>query len=1796
MRLSASFLGFVLLVLGLCPEGCPGQVVINELAAATSDRLLLRTPGAYPRVGHTTAWMAPGFDDSAWRTGNGPFGFGSFSGVTIATDVSGPLRNRGASLYLRQRFSATAAQATSTATLQLLTRYNDGFVAFLNGVEIARRHLGNPGMFIYHDQTAFNTNASQATLETINVGAASARLVPGENVLCIQVHNQALAGQAAADLLLQADLRLITGQVLASNASPWRYFPGLVEPSGGVLDHGRFYAFLDAGSQVAWASLSFNDSTWLVGPGPVGIEGASPQDYVLGVNLYSQAYNVTPSIYTRRVFSVSPAEAASDQPLRLRLDYDDGVIVYLNGRELVRRNVGSDGVPAPFDAVAAGTHNANGDNRGAVTGQEESVLLGPARELLRPGDNVLAVQLHNSGVTSSDAIARVTLETQGPGARILCQPTDAVSYFLGLREPVTEGEQEGWGPLDEPPDAENDWVELYNAGPTPVSLAGWSLTDNASVPRKWLFPTNATIPAGGFLLVLTTGFDTGPDEGATYLHTNFKLSSEGEYLGLVNAVGQKVSELSPAYPPQSFHQSYGRDTNGLWGYLVQATPGAFNLGQALGPAPEPPVFSQSGGFHSNAVLLTLSSPTPGAQIYFTLDGSDPDPGNRYANALALTVNRVVRARSVAPGCLPSATVTHTYLINQTPARRSLPALCLNGDPARIFYGPNTSGGPALGEGVLAIKGGTYINDLWTHAGDPTAFNVPLVRGRALEKPASLEFFPPGEPELNTGVGLRLAGSGWSRPRYRLNNAASALFSPMDETQKPSFNLYFRSEWGERPIEYPFFGGATVGRFSDLRLRAGKNDIANPFIKDELVRRLFIGTGQQGSWGNFVTLYINGTYKGYFNLCEHLREGFMQEHHQSMEAWDVQQVNEFASGDPVHWNQMLAYLRGTNLATLAGYQGVQEYLEVDNFIDYLVVNTFAAMWDWPANNWVAARERSPQGRWRFYIWDAEGSFGIYDRPLTHNSFTDDLTIGDARTTTWLYLPALYTLLRDSPEFRLRFADRVQRHFFNGGCLVKTNMQAAFYELRNAINPIMSDTIGVSLDPSFYNTWIVSDTRRNTYFTQLSAQGLWFSVLAPGFSHYGGTVAAGLQLALTNPNGSGTIYFTTNSTDPRAPGGGIAGQPYTTPLTIPETRQVKARVRSTAGVWSPVIEASFTVPPPVPTFLPAASGDWTVATNWSSAPAPYPDGAGAVAIVPPPSEGDRNVNLRAPVVVGQIHFPQESSSARNRVRDQATTNTLTFQATNGSALLSVGGTGEGYVEFEVLAGTQLASTLQLEVTNLVGNAEHGALRLRAGWSGPGGLAKTGPGVASLTGEGKDFAGPVVIEEGVLQVTQPATPTNASSVTVEAGGQLRLISANSGGQPRVHSFGGPISLAGYGRGAQIPDQAGLGKLGALRYDPGSDDNRAVVTNPILVAEPSDLHVDGSRNTLELTGPIAGSHAVSQSGGGVVRLTADSRGFSQPWQVNRGVLDLDGHLGGPVSIAAGAALTGHGSAGALSGGGQVRLGQNTLRAAAAAGMDFAFTFGKLGSPVYPLPTNAVNGVLVLGSAPVGIQSLDIYLTGNPPVPGSARRGGFLVPFANDLAGAIAGVPWRVFVRDVNGSHVFDGSNWSPLPAMQVTTVPETASLPDGTFAGRVLEVRYQGAPATYPAWQGAAFPNPNDLGNPLISGPGADPHNSGMPNLLRYALGLGLNDDPATRKPQFVGSVTAPGLRFPFDAGRNDLAYVVEVSTRLEDWSAATVLFDSRTDLPPPMEAGWITVADPAPSPGQGYYRLRVFLVSGG
>jgi len=100
----------------------------------------------------------------------------------------------------------------------------------------------------------------------------------------------------------------------------------------------------------------------------------------------------------------------------------------------------------------------------------------------------------------------------------------------------------------------SDWIEIHNAGDSDVNLEDWGLTDDESRPTKWQFPA-VTVPAGEYLVVFASDKDRAV--AGEELHTNFKLSGDGEYLGLARPDGTIEHEYSPEFPEQVGDVSYG---------------------------------------------------------------------------------------------------------------------------------------------------------------------------------------------------------------------------------------------------------------------------------------------------------------------------------------------------------------------------------------------------------------------------------------------------------------------------------------------------------------------------------------------------------------------------------------------------------------------------------------------------------------------------------------------------------------------------------------------------------------------------------------------------------------------------------------------------------------------------------------------------------------------------------------------------------------------------------------------------------------------------------------------------------------------------------------------------------------------------------------------------------------------------------------------------------------------------------------------------------------------------------------
>ena len=124
----------------------------------------------------------------------------------------------------------------------------------------------------------------------------------------------------------------------------------------------------------------------------------------------------------------------------------------------------------------------------------------------------------------------------------------------------------------------DDWLEIYNAGPSDLFLSSMYLTDDPSNLTKWMFPQGGvTLESGGHLLIWCD-----EDQEQEGIHTNFKLSRTGEFIALVDQDGTTIIDALN-YGPQDMDISYGRvpDGGSTWDHLINPTPGSANVTSSL---------------------------------------------------------------------------------------------------------------------------------------------------------------------------------------------------------------------------------------------------------------------------------------------------------------------------------------------------------------------------------------------------------------------------------------------------------------------------------------------------------------------------------------------------------------------------------------------------------------------------------------------------------------------------------------------------------------------------------------------------------------------------------------------------------------------------------------------------------------------------------------------------------------------------------------------------------------------------------------------------------------------------------------------------------------------------------------------------------------------------------------------------------------------------------------------------------------------------------------------------------------
>ncbi|MHC4387740.1 MAG: lamin tail domain-containing protein, partial [Planctomycetota bacterium] len=731
------------------------------------------------------------------------------------------------------------------------------------------------------------------------------------------------------------------------------------------------------------------------------------------------------------------------------------------------------------------------------------------------------------------------------------------------------------GFLTDPCDPEEtpDWFELYNASAFPVDLGGMYLTDELSEPTHYEIPAGVTIGAYGYLLFYADNSDYGEDP----MRTNFALGADGEEIGLFDANGTLIDAI--VFEDQATDISYGRypDAGDNLRFFATPTPEAENEGAYLGEVADTK-FSHDRGFYESAFNLSITCNTGGADIHYTLDGNEPsefDVGSTYVYTSPISINQTttVRAAAFKPGYLPTNVDTQTYIF-------------LN----------DVLNQPYIDQGVVATYGASVVKDAFKSI--PTlsvVMNASDLENLQLQDSRDGPGDPHPKEELPTSAELIYAdpndGEG-----LQINCGIEGHSWALD---KRSYKLIFKSVFGPTQLRYPFFESAPVNadsavdEFDRIVLRASKN-MPITYAGDQWTRDCQIAMSDIGGHGNFVHLYLNGTYWGLYNATERPDAWFTSSYFGGQKEdyfatnHGIERGEDHISGDSSRFDTMISMAQVQNLEVPSNYETFKGLCDVTNFADYTILFWFSGFGDNIDNNWYAGMRNvpltgavPPEGLMMF-MWDAEYVFkneggppGHYEPWVPYYYFT---MTGHTIVDTWL---ALY----ENVDFRMLFADRIYKHCFNGGALTDGNTQGRW----NAIVDYITDAAicekarwpwggGYSGPATVPPEHVDMTGFVNIFMTALYNWGwLYPTIDPPTFNQHGGHVPYGFSLEMVNPNGYGTIYATANGSDPREPvTGNPVGIPYSGPVTLTKSVHVKARVWD-GSEWSALNEATFAVGP-------------------------------------------------------------------------------------------------------------------------------------------------------------------------------------------------------------------------------------------------------------------------------------------------------------------------------------------------------------------------------------------------------------------------------------------------------------------------------------------------------------------------------------------------------------------------------------------------------------------------------------------
>ena len=437
------------------------------------------------------------------------------------------------------------------------------------------------------------------------------------------------------------------------------------------------------------------------------------------------------------------------------------------------------------------------------------------------------------------------------------------------------------------------------------------------------------------------------------------------------------------------------------------------------------LFSHQGGFYDEPFVLYLGSNDWGCQIYYTIDGNTPTVSSFLYDEPLLLDEDLYSTSDIYT--LPIAPVYEPYVPESVRHAIVIRAAAFDDEGNRVSdvvtqtYLIRSLGCDQQGMAVVSIccdslslfdyNTGIMVPGVLFDPEQPETTGNYFQRGREWERLANMEFYEQDNSGINQQCGLRMHG----------NRARKAAAKGM--------KAYAREEYGKKRFKHRFFETTPIHSFNHLVLKPFSTLWPYSGLQDYVANCMALQLGLEAPSSRPVSLYLNGEYWGVYFLQEKMDDHYLEDHY-SVETEQCNIVSgngvdgfsgvwnlEVESGESSGFEQLMDWLEEAELSDSANYAYLSSVVDIDNYIDYQIMETFIANTDWPANNMRCWQTNG--SKWRFMFYD--GDAALLDKNF--DVFENACYVRDDRWYTGGRSTLLFRRLLENDDFRNRFDARV-----------------------------------------------------------------------------------------------------------------------------------------------------------------------------------------------------------------------------------------------------------------------------------------------------------------------------------------------------------------------------------------------------------------------------------------------------------------------------------------------------------------------------------------------------------------------------------------------------------------------------------------------------------------------------------------------------------------------------------------------------------------------------------------------------